>query len=74
LTEKIGDLHKIANALLEFETLSGDEVKALLRGEKIVRNNEEKTPPLATTSSKRGSVPAASGDAKPLTPVAPITV
>ena len=74
LTEKLGDLHKIATALLEFETLSGDEVKALLRGEKIVRNNEEKTPPVATTSSKRGSVPSASGDGKPLTPVAPITV
>ncbi|MFA4994941.1 MAG: ATP-dependent zinc metalloprotease FtsH [Bdellovibrionales bacterium] len=74
LTEKIGDLHTIANALLEFETLSGDEVKALLRGEKIVRNNDEKAQPVSVSSSKRGSVPAASGEAKPLTPVKPITV
>jgi len=38
LTEKMDELHKISNALLEFETLSGDEVRALLRGESIVRD------------------------------------
>ena len=30
LTEKIDDLHKIAKALLLFETLSGDEIKDLI--------------------------------------------
>ncbi len=47
LTDKIEDLHIIGRALLEFETLSGDEIKALLRGEKIVReppNDETQTP------------------------------
>ena len=39
LTEKTEDLHKIAKALLEFETLSGDEIKAVLRGERIVRES-----------------------------------
>ena len=30
LTEKIDDLHKIAKALLIYETLSGDEIKDLI--------------------------------------------
>jgi cell division protease FtsH len=56
LGERLDDLHKIAQALLEFETLSGDEVRALLRGETIVRT-EDKGPPLAS-QGKHGSVPA----------------
>jgi cell division protease FtsH len=65
LNEHIDDLHKIARALLEFETLSGDEVRALLRGETIVRN-EDKEPPTALSQGKRGSVPASSSaDAGP---------
>ncbi len=35
LKENLDDLHIIAQALLEYETLSGEEIKALLRGEKI---------------------------------------
>ena len=30
LTEKIDDLHKIAKALLIYETLSGDEIRDLI--------------------------------------------
>jgi cell division protease FtsH len=73
LTTRLADLHKIAGALLEFETLSGDEVRALLRGETIVRT-EDKMPPAAVSASKRGSVPAASETPKPLSPASPITV
>lgn len=40
LSENIDQLHTLANALLEYETLSGDEINALLRGEKI-RQGEE---------------------------------
>ncbi|NOT39130.1 MAG: ATP-dependent zinc metalloprotease FtsH, partial [Alphaproteobacteria bacterium] len=57
LTEKIEDLHIIGRALLEYETLSGDEIKALLRGEKIVRE-----PPPDETQTPRppsSSVPSA---------------
>jgi cell division protease FtsH len=40
LTEHLEHLHRVAKALLEYETLSGDEVKTLLRGEPIVRPEE----------------------------------
>jgi cell division protease FtsH len=71
LSEHIDDLHKIAKALLEFETLSGDEVRALLRGEAIVRPEDKSSPPpAALQQGKRGSVPASTAkeDTGPFTP------
>ncbi len=44
LTEKHDELEKITQALLEFETLSGDEVRALLRGEPVVRPDPPSSP------------------------------
>ncbi len=35
LTDYIDDLHTVAKALLEYETLTGDEIKALIKGEPI---------------------------------------
>jgi cell division protease FtsH len=71
LSTKIDDLHKIAKALLEFETLSGDEIRGLLRGEPIVRS-EDQTPPAglaAAATGKRSSVPnTASATDGPLNP------
>ncbi|MEX1147497.1 MAG: ATP-dependent zinc metalloprotease FtsH [Sphingomonadales bacterium] len=47
LSNHIDDLHKVAKALLEFETLSGNEIKAILRGETIDRpDDKEEVPPL----------------------------
>ena len=37
LTDKIDDLHSLANGLLEYETLSGDEIRQVLRGERVER-------------------------------------
>lgn len=52
LTDNIDDLHKIAKALLEYELLSGDEIKGILRGEAIIRDD-----PSDTVVKPRSSVP-----------------
>jgi cell division protease FtsH len=71
LTEHLDDLHKIAQALLEYETLSGDEMQGLLRGEKIIREVpvEEPVvagpPPSSVPSSGRPRGPGGSPEAEP---------
>lgn len=42
LTEHIDELHILAQAMLEYETLTGDEIRALLKGEGIKRAEIEK--------------------------------
>jgi cell division protease FtsH len=41
LTEKLEDLHTLAKALLEYETLSGDEIVNALKGVPPVRDDQE---------------------------------
>ncbi|SBV96969.1 protease, ATP-dependent zinc-metallo [uncultured Alphaproteobacteria bacterium] len=57
LTENRDKLEIIAQGLLEYETLSGDEIKALLRGETIVR--EDPAAPPKRDGGRRTSVPTA---------------
>jgi cell division protease FtsH len=46
LTERIADLHTLAKALLEFETLTGEEIDNVLKGIPPQRDDiEEKRPP-----------------------------
>jgi cell division protease FtsH len=56
LTERRADLESLAKGLLEYETLSGDEIQAVLRGEKIIRKVVDE--PMA--DQRRASVPTAS--------------
>ena len=60
LTEHLNDLHALAKGLLEFETLSADEIRKIIRGEKIVRDTggPAETPP-APAPGRRSSVPPA---------------
>jgi len=55
LTDNLEDLHTLANALLEYETLSGDEIIAILNGESIVRDNGDSDEP---SDGVRSSVPS----------------
>ncbi|WP_290985053.1 ATP-dependent zinc metalloprotease FtsH [Ferrovibrio sp.] len=65
LTEHRDDLEKVSLALLEYETLSGDEVKAILRGEEIIRTDDNK-PSASGDSGPRSAVPTTNrGGKKP---------
>ncbi|MBU6448166.1 MAG: ATP-dependent zinc metalloprotease FtsH [Rhodospirillales bacterium] len=57
LTERREDLERLAQGLLEYETLSGDEIQMVLRGEKIVRKVVDE--PMPDNNNRRGSVPTA---------------
>ncbi|QNT79043.1 ATP-dependent zinc metalloprotease FtsH [Entomobacter blattae] len=56
LVEHIDDLHRLAKGLLEYETLSLDEIRTVLRGEPVERNVVDEPAP----ENKRASVPSTS--------------
>jgi cell division protease FtsH len=56
LTERLADLHALARGLLEYETLSGDEIRMVINGEKIIRKVVDDPMP----DQRRASVPTAS--------------
>ena len=64
LTDHDDELEMIAQALLEYETLTGAEVNALLNGEKILRPDLDDDP---TDGGKTSSVPSSGpkGNSKP---------
>ena len=53
LTENIEDLHRIANGLLEYETLSGDEIRQVMRAEPVERRVGDEP-----MQDRRASVPS----------------
>src|SRR5229473_3546387 len=63
LTEHLEELHSLARGLLEFETLSADEIKRIIRGEKIVRDTGGPAEdPSRSATGRRSSVPPAGRD------------
>jgi len=62
IKEHVDELHAIANGLLEYETLTGEDIAALMRGETIVRPSADDDD--ETESGARSSVPS-SGAVKP---------
>ncbi|KQT55160.1 MULTISPECIES: ATP-dependent zinc metalloprotease FtsH [unclassified Aureimonas] len=59
LNERIDELHIVAKGLLEYETLSGDEVRDLIAGKTLARDMGDDTPP------SRGSAVPKTGSIKP---------
>ncbi len=57
LKKNLKHLHNLAKALLEFETLSGDDVKQLINKGKLKPNNKNND---GTTSKKKTSIPLGS--------------
>ncbi|HEY1145872.1 MAG TPA: cell division protein FtsH, partial [Allosphingosinicella sp.] len=63
-TENLDELHRLATALLEYETLTGDEAKRAIAGEDIGREDPRNKPPVLpvvgssvpNTSRPRGGI------------------
>ncbi len=55
LTDNLEELNRLANGLLEYETLSGEEIRTVLRGEPVIRKVVDEPAP----ESRRASVPHA---------------
>ena len=62
LTDQMDDLHILAKGLLEYETLSGEEIDKLLAGETIDRPDPDDDPePTDGGGGRRSSVPSTKG-------------
>ena len=61
LTERMDDLHRLAKGLLEYETLSGDEIRTVLRGEPVIKIVVDEP----AQENRRASVPTSG---RPLAP------
>ena len=57
LTDHIDELHALTAALLEYETLSGDEARAVIAGETIQRENPSGGGPVRPLEGHAGSIP-----------------
>ncbi|MCC7425503.1 MAG: ATP-dependent zinc metalloprotease FtsH, partial [Alphaproteobacteria bacterium] len=58
LTDNRDQLDRLAHGLLEYETLSGEEIKAVMHGEPISRLTPEEEAAAAKAEARRASVPS----------------
>jgi len=65
IRENIDDLHTIAKALLEYETLTGDEIRGLMDGNMPVRETEADAAPKSSAVPSAGKAPRKRPDATP---------
>src|ERR1700749_2766516 len=59
LTDKLEELHLLAKGLLEYETLAVDEIRRIIRGERIVRETSTGPATDEPRPGRRSSVPPA---------------
>jgi cell division protease FtsH len=64
LTEHLDELNRLARGLLEYETLSGDEIRTVLRGDPVIRRVVDEPAP----EQRRASVPTTSSKPQGLPP------
>jgi cell division protease FtsH len=62
LTENIEELHRVAKGLLEYETLSGEEIRTVLRGEPVIRKSADEP------SADRGRTSVPTSTPRPAAP------
>ena len=60
LTENRDQLERVAEALLEYEALTGDDIDLIMRGEPLPERQAETAPQPTPPAGKRGSVPTTS--------------
>jgi cell division protease FtsH len=63
LAENIDVLHRVAQALLEYETLSGEDIRRILRGETVERGGDADN--RAEPPAHKASVPSGGREQKP---------
>ncbi len=61
LKDNMNELHALAKGLLEYETLSGDEITRVIKGEKIDREGGSAAKVKAKDKTRSGSVPVGGG-------------
>jgi len=59
LTEKHDDFVRLAEGLLEYETLTGDEINKVIRGEPLDRSDDSGMPPPQESGSGHSAIPKA---------------
>ena len=65
LTEKKVEWERLAEGLLEYETLSGEEIQTIIKGGKIVRQHPSDTPSDPPSSVPSSGVPSSGGKEEP---------